>query len=65
MQPIQDYAMIAVAARPPLDLIIIAVISVGVAVLAVSLGKWKIKMGLLPRFKSLTMPRHRERSGIS
>jgi hypothetical protein len=48
-----------------LDLIIIAVISVGVAVLAVSPGKWKIKMGLLPRFKSLTMPRHRERSGIS
>jgi hypothetical protein len=48
-----------------LDLIIIVVISVGVAVLVVSLGKWKLKMGLLPRFKSLTMPRHHERGGIS
>jgi hypothetical protein len=42
-----------------LDFIIIVIISVSVAVLVVSLGKWKIKMGLLPRFKSLTMPKHR------
>ena len=48
-----------------LDLIIIVVITVGVAGLVVSLGKWKIKMGLLPRFKSFTMPRHHERRGIS
>jgi hypothetical protein len=41
-----------------LDLIIIVVISVGVAGLVLSLGKWKIKMGLLSRFKSLTKPRH-------
>jgi hypothetical protein len=41
-----------------LDLIIIVVISVGVAVMVVSLGKWKIKMGLLSRLKSLTKPRH-------
>jgi hypothetical protein len=34
-----------------LDLMIVVVISVGVAVLVISLGKWKIKMGLLPRFK--------------
>jgi hypothetical protein len=48
-----------------LDLSIIVVISVGVAVLVVSLGKWKIKMGLLPRFKNFTMPRRHERGGIS
>jgi len=47
-----------------LDLIIIVEISVVVAVLVVSLGKWKIKMGLLPRFKSLAMPRHHERGGV-
>jgi hypothetical protein len=41
-----------------LDLMIVVVISVGVSVLVISLGKWKIKMGLLPRFKSLTTPRH-------
>jgi hypothetical protein len=44
-----------------LDLIIIVVIIMGVSRLVVSLGKWKIGMGLLPRFKSLTMPRHHER----
>jgi hypothetical protein len=48
-----------------LDLIIIVVISVGVAGLVLSLGKWKIKMGLLPRFKNSTMSRHHERGGIS
>jgi hypothetical protein len=41
-----------------LDLIIIAVVSVGVAGLAVSLGQWKMKMGLLQRFKGPTVPRH-------
>jgi hypothetical protein len=44
-----------------LDLIIIVAISVGVARLVVSFGKWKIKMGLLPRFQSIGMPRHPER----
>jgi hypothetical protein len=48
-----------------LDLVIIVLISVGIAGLAVSLGKWKIRMGLLPRFKSPTMPRHNEWGGIS
>lgn len=48
-----------------LDLIIIVMISVGVAGLVVSLGKWKIRMGLLQRFKSLTVPRHYARGGIS
>jgi hypothetical protein len=47
-----------------LDIIIIVAICVGLAGLVVSLGKWKISMGFLPRFKSLTMPRHHERGGI-
>jgi hypothetical protein len=41
-----------------LDLVMIVLISVGVAGLAVSLGKWKTKMGLLQRFESPTVPRH-------
>jgi hypothetical protein len=48
-----------------LHVIIIVAICVGIAGLVVSLGKWKISMGLLPRFKSLTMARHHERGGIS
>ena len=41
-----------------LDLIIIVLVSIGVAGLAVSLGQWKMKMGLFQRFKSPTVPRH-------
>jgi hypothetical protein len=48
-----------------LDLTIIVVISVGVAGLVVSLGKWKIRIALLRRFKSLTMSNPYERRGIS
>jgi hypothetical protein len=48
-----------------LDLAIIAVISVGVAGLVVSLGTWKIRMALLQRFKSLTMSNPYERREIS
>jgi hypothetical protein len=48
-----------------LDLIITVVIGGGVAGLVVSLGKWKINAGLLPRLKRLTMRNHYERGSIS
>ncbi len=48
-----------------LPIISIVLISVGIAGLVVSLGRWKIRMGFLPRFKGPTMPRHHEQGGIS
>jgi len=48
-----------------LPIIIIVAICVGVAGLVLTIGKWKEKMGLLPKFKSPTVPRHHQRGGIS
>jgi hypothetical protein len=37
---------------------IIAGVCLAVAALVISIGEWKIRMGLFPRFKSLTAPRY-------
>jgi hypothetical protein len=40
---------------------IIAAVCMAVAALVISIGEWKIGMGLLPRFKSLAVPRRHQR----
>lgn len=42
---------------------IIAGVCLAVAALVVSIGEWKIRIGLLPSFKNVAVPRHRERRG--
>jgi hypothetical protein len=44
-----------------LPISIIAALCLAVATLVISVGEWKIRMGLLPRFKSMAVPRHHER----
>jgi hypothetical protein len=44
---------------------IIATVCLAIAALVISIGEWKTRLGLLPRFKSLPMPApkpHRYRS---
>jgi hypothetical protein len=40
---------------------IIAGLCLAVAALAINIGEWKIRMGLLLRFKSLALPRRHQR----
>ena len=42
---------------------IIAGVCLAVAALVASIGEWKIRIGLLPSFKSVAVPRHHERRG--
>lgn len=44
-----------------LSVSIIAGVSLAVAALVISIGEWKTRMGLLPSFKSLAVPRRHER----
>ena len=41
---------------------IIATVCVAIAALVISIGEWKIRMGLFPRFKSMAVPRHERHS---
>jgi hypothetical protein len=41
---------------------IIAGVCLAVAALVISIGEWKIRMGLFPRFKSMAVPRHERHS---
>ena len=45
-----------------LPISIIAAVCVAVAALVISIGEWKIRMGLFPRFKSMAVPRHERHS---
>jgi hypothetical protein len=38
---------------------IIAALCLAIAALVISIGEWKARSGLLPRFKSLPMPAHK------
>jgi hypothetical protein len=38
---------------------IIATLCLAIAALVMSIGEWKTRLGLLPRFKSLPMPAHK------
>jgi len=42
---------------------IIAGVCLAVAALVISIGEWKIRIGLLPSFKSVAVPRRHERCG--
>ena len=42
-----------------LPISIIAAVCLAVATLVISIGEWKTRLGLLPRFKSLPMPAHK------
>ena len=45
-----------------LPISIIAAVCLVVAALVISIGEWKIRMGLFPRFKSMAVPRHERHS---
>ena len=38
---------------------IIATLCLAIAALVISIGEWKVRMGLLPGFKSLPIPAHK------
>jgi hypothetical protein len=46
-----------------LSLNIIAGLCLAVAALVISIGEWKIRMGFLPRFKNVAVPRRHQRRG--